>query len=387
MNMKTRLFSISLISALLIGSIFILLGCSKDDGGENLPPTITITSPANMATFPDNTNVTITADAQDVDGKVAQVMFYVDDVYASSANNPPYKYTWNTSGASKGDHIIKAKASDDNGGIAFTTVTLRIITGPEAAFTADRTNIFQDEAVIFTDQSTGTPANWAWSFGDGGTSNDQSPTHTYTTAGTFTVSLTVSNTEGSNTETKIDYITVLNNTFTDARDNQVYKLVEIGTQIWMAENLNYDDGAANCFEYDNSAANGQVYGRLYTWNSALTSCPAGWHLSTNDDWDTLVNYLGGELVAGGKMKETGTSHWTAPNADATNESGFTALAAGYKDMSTGFQNLKGRAYFWTSKDISSFYSATSKKIYHDTPSVISADVEYENGLSVRCVKD
>jgi len=116
--MKTRNFLTPTISALLISFSLIFFGCTTEEK-ENIPPTITITSPANLATFPGNANVTITADAQDEDGNVAQVMFYVDNVYASSVNNPPYNYVWNTSGASMGDHIIKAKASDDNGDLAF----------------------------------------------------------------------------------------------------------------------------------------------------------------------------------------------------------------------------------------------------------------------------
>lgn len=370
---------------MLIGSILIIFGCTKEEK-ENIPPTLVITNPQPDATFPGNTLVTVTTDAQDADGNIAQVMFYVDNEYVKSVNNPPYNYVWNTTGASMGDHIIKAKAADNYGGLAFASVTLRVITGPSAQFAADKTNIFQGETVIFTDLSTNSPASWAWDFGDGSNSADQNPVHTYDDPGNYTVSLTVSNTEGSNTETKTDYITVLTNTITDTRDAQVYKIVEIGTQIWMAENLNFDAGTTECWQYENSAANGQVYGRLYTWTAAMSACPAGWHLSSVDDWDMLLNSLGGDLVAGGKLKETGTSHWTAPNNFATNESGFTALPGGYMDASTGFKNLGGTAYFWTSFDVG-FNSATSNKIFNDAAGVQSADVEQANGLSVRCVKD
>ncbi|MCF8370850.1 MAG: PKD domain-containing protein [Bacteroidales bacterium] len=381
-----RNFLSPLISAMLIGSILVIFGCSKEEK-ENIPPTLVITNPLPDATFSGNTLVTITTDAQDADGNIAQVMFYVDNIYVSSVNNPPYNYVWNTSGESMGDHIIKAKAADNYGGLAFASITLRVITGPTAKFVADKTNIFQGETVVFTDQSTNSPATWAWDFGDGSNSTDQNPAHTYNDPGNYTVSLTVGNTEGSNTETKTDYITVLTNTITDVRDAQEYKIVEIGTQIWMAENLNFDAGTGECWQYENSAANGDVYGRLYTWTAAMTACPAGWHLSSDDDWDVLLTFLGGDLVAGGKLKETGTSHWTAPNDFATNESGFTALPGGYMDWVNGFKNLGGTAYFWTSKDIAGFYSATSKKIFNDAAGVQSADVEHGNGLAVRCVKD
>jgi uncharacterized protein (TIGR02145 family) len=124
--------------------------------------------------------------------------------------------------------------------------------------------------------------------------------------------------------------------FTDSRDGQVYKWVKIGNQVWMAENLNYE--TPNSWWYDNNSANGDIYGRLYTWAAAMNGesssnsvpsgvqgvCPDGWHLPSDAEWTVLTDYLGGESVAGGKMKEAGTVHWNSPNTGATNSSGFTA---------------------------------------------------------------
>ncbi|MEX2594048.1 MAG: fibrobacter succinogenes major paralogous domain-containing protein [Anditalea sp.] len=114
-------------------------------------------------------------------------------------------------------------------------------------------------------------------------------------------------------------------TFTDPRDGQVYKTVQIGIHTWMAENLNYETEDSFCYEED--PANCDKYGRLYGWDVALTVCPDGWHLPSRAEWGVLANHLGGWEIAGGKMKAT--TEWNPPNTGATNESGFSALPGGY----------------------------------------------------------
>jgi PKD repeat protein len=176
--------------------------------------------------------------------------------------------------------------------------------------------------VNFTDQSTNNPTSWQWNFGDGGTSSQQNPSHTYNSEGNYSVSLTVSNNYGSDTESKNGYITVSNGgggagTFTDPRDGQTYQTVEIGSQTWMAENLNYE--TSNSWTYNNDPGYGNIYGRLYNWEAALSACPSGWHLPDKDEFNTLIVFLGGVTVAGGKMKEEGYLHWSEPNTGATNE--------------------------------------------------------------------
>lgn len=151
-------------------------------------------------------------------------------------------------------------------------------------------------------------------------------------------------------------------------DGNVYKTVQIGTQIWMAENLKttkYNNGTtianvtdqlawqnrttgAYCW-YNNSITNKPAYGALYNYYVINNGnvCPTGWHVPSNEEWDILITFLGGGAVAGGKMKQAGTSHWVAPNTGATNSSTFTALPSGAR-RSYGFTWLTNSGAWWSS---------------------------------------
>ena len=151
-------------------------------------------------------------------------------------------------------------------------------------------------------------------------------------------------------------------TFIADADGNTYKIIKIGDQVWTAENLRttrYNDGTEIPLVTDytawtnlttpsyawtnNDIGNKSVYGALYNWFVVKTCklCPSGWHVPTDAEWTILENHLGGISVAGGKMKETGTEHWFAPNTDATNESGFTALPGGWRDGDNGSLLLSG----------------------------------------------
>lgn len=373
------------VLTLILG--LVLSGCIKEEE-ENLPPSITITSPAEGSTYSDHETVNISVNVADEDGEIRQVMYYVNDVYVQTASNSPWGYTWNTSGYGMGYHVIKAKAIDDDGEVAAAILNVAVIASPTAGFSVNKRNIFEGATAIFTDESINVPASWEWDFGDGNTSTEQNPTHIYDSVGVFTVSLKVTNSVGTDTETKSDYISVLTTKFTDARDNQEYRLVEIGTQIWMAENLNYEVLGSNCWYYNNNTSLADPYGRLYDWDNSLAVCPSGWHLPSLAEWDTLVNYLGGNMTAGSKLKEAGTSHWTAPNADATNASGFNAVGGGARDNANGFEHLGLIGYFWTAEEgVGGFGTAIYKKLYNNSGEVGQGDVYQSNAYSVRCVKD
>ncbi|MCK4745895.1 MAG: fibrobacter succinogenes major paralogous domain-containing protein [Bacteroidales bacterium] len=211
-----------------------------------------------------------------------------------------------------------------------------------------------------------------------------------------------------------------NGTVTDFNGNTYWTKV-IGSQTWMAENLKvtrYSDGTeiplvestsawdtqgitdkAYCF-YENSSSNGDVYGALYTWaatmNGAESStanpsgvqgvCPSGWHLPSDTEWTELTDHLGGLGIAGGKLKETGTIHWSNPNTGATNESGFTALPGGSRGGNGIFNSVGDEANFWVAtedggvnawgRNILCTSAAVNRLVYYKSP-----------GFSVRCVRD
>jgi uncharacterized protein (TIGR02145 family) len=205
-------------------------------------------------------------------------------------------------------------------------------------------------------------------------------------------------------------------------DNNSYKTVKIGNQIWMAENLKttrYNDGApipmmtadTLLWNYETStpsyswcgndkAVYYETYGKLYNWYAVNTGklCPTGWHVPTDAEWTTLTDFLGGDSVAGGKLKETGTTHWISPNSYATDESGFKALPGGYNYGSIGQgedgTNFHYGAYFWssTSEDADADEDHLSviawrREMYTYQNSVERYVEGKVAGLSVRCVKD
>jgi uncharacterized protein (TIGR02145 family) len=197
---------------------------------------------------------------------------------------------------------------------------------------------------------------------------------------------------------------------TDARDSKTYSTVQIGTQCWMGQNLNIgiriadgtpqtNNGLIEKYCYNNLESNCDIYGGIYQWNEMMQYsmtpgvqgiCPTGWHLPTDAELTTLTTYLGGLSVAGGKMKETGTTHWTSPNTGATNESGFAALPGGYRTYLGGFGSLGNRGSFWSStfNDPPGYDCSWNIDLFYNTD-----DVNREggampvNGFSVRCVKN
>ena len=187
-------------------------------------------------------------------------------------------------------------------------------------------------------------------------------------------------------------------------DGNAYKTVKIGNQIWMAENLKttkYKDGTpiknvlnmplagtgspAFCL-YEDELVNLDIYGALYT-RSVLTTgklCPIGWHVPGDAEWITLISYLGGDSVAGGKMKEAGTEHWMTPNTGADNSSGFTALPGGLAEQYAshgigGFSGKERCGSWWSDSGLTSFY------VHYDRTEVLVLSYPGNYGKSVRCI--
>lgn len=214
----------------------------------------------------------------------------------------------------------------------------------------------------------------------------------------------------SSSVTAIDPATVTRGTLIDVRDSQVYKTVTIGTQTWMAENLNYEVTDSYC--YKDLQSNCEKYGRLYVWPAAIQQyscdyktydyetycnnvhnetkgvCPDGWHLPSNIEWNTLFDAVGGVFVAGTMLKST--SGWlkdsNGRDGNGTDVYGFSVLPSGAKLKSDGFNFESGNAYFWTSTE----YSYKNAKHVNFNCGHKQAEIYHDQknyGYSVRCVKD
>jgi uncharacterized protein (TIGR02145 family) len=195
-------------------------------------------------------------------------------------------------------------------------------------------------------------------------------------------------------------------TVTDV-DGNVYNIITIGSQKWMKENLRtskYRDGSAIpnitdnaawiglssgawCY-YENDVTNNATYGKLYNFYAVADSrnlAPSGWHVARESDWNSLITFVGGATVAGGKLKEAGTSHWSSPNTGATNNYNFTAVPGGNRFTNGAFYQLGSEGFYWTS----TVSGSDAKNMFL---TFVSAEIfSYTNpkkvGYSVRCVKD
>ncbi|MFH0736716.1 MAG: FISUMP domain-containing protein [bacterium] len=140
--------------------------------------------------------------------------------------------------------------------------------------------------------------------------------------------------------------------FTDV-DGNVYKVKKINNKYWMTENFKATKKAdginlQGVYVYDNNNINAANYGRLYTWPAALDATPEGWHLPTQTEWEELIASLGGANSAGGKLKETGVTHWNSPNSFASNSSGFSAVGGGFRGGDGVYYELGGHGSYWGS---------------------------------------
>lgn len=191
-------------------------------------------------------------------------------------------------------------------------------------------------------------------------------------------------------------------------DGNLYHTVTIGSQVWLVENLKttkYRNGdpipnfsastqwagastGAYC-DYDNDTNNAAIYGHLYNWhavNDSRNIAPTGWHVATDSEWVAMVNYLGGDSVAGGKMKEAGTTHWQSPNTGATNSSGLTALPGGYRWVSGTFAKIGYFGRWWCSTTYDNYNA--NDFILNNDDAVGSKGYNLKGvGYSVRCVRD
>jgi uncharacterized protein (TIGR02145 family) len=189
-------------------------------------------------------------------------------------------------------------------------------------------------------------------------------------------------------------------------DGNVYGVVKIGNHYWSTENLrtsHYNDGTAIPTGLSNTAwsatttgayalyndelSNNTTYGKLYNWHAVNTDklAPAGWHVPSSAEWDELINAIGGNSVAGGKMKST-SSLWEAPNAGADNSTGFNALPSGYRGTGGGYSVLGKAAYWWHRNERNST-QANYTDVSASLPNSFSNAATKTFGYAIRLVKD
>lgn len=194
-------------------------------------------------------------------------------------------------------------------------------------------------------------------------------------------------------------------------DGYEYKIIEIGNQVWMAENIRttkYNNGdeigttipasldISNEYQpkyqwpFAGKELTALEYGRLYTWyaiNDDRGVCPSGWHVPDDVDWAIFCEFLGGFAISGAKLKEAGTAHWHNPNEGATNESGFTAIPSGYKKNHGDFDAIGLRERWWSATEFSTTHAWRLGVDYNSSGISRNADYPKFGGYSVRCLKN
>ncbi len=409
--------------------------CTKKDSPSN-PVNLTchITSPlADDTVFIGNV-VIISAETNLSSDQIEEVRFYIDGTGISTSKNFPYSTQWNTLGTSPGLHSIKAtvfnltqESTNDEINVFLretetqdTTKTVPVVeTISVNSITDSSATIFANVAddggatvtergvcvALWPDPDISTGLKFLSGTGKGSFSSiiiglDEDTVY-YARAYAI-------NEKGISYGSSIEFHTLVR-TVTDF-DGNIYHVVKIGNQAWLKENLksgHFQDGSpvplaesdnfwgsggadysVYCY-YNNNLNYLTQYGGIYNYFSVVDSrklSPKGWHVATRSDWDELISFLGGPDVAGGKMKEEGTTLWQDNNLGATNESGFTALPGGYRV--SGFMAAGKAAAWWSSTEDE--YNSDDAYVYscysHLTNCNVQSIYKFE-GFYVRCVRD
>jgi uncharacterized protein (TIGR02145 family) len=418
------------IIALLIFSLvlFFTQGCKKEGETEQIPiiapPVCELNISGGQTEYKFGDTIFIDCQVIENTSYLNQVKLYLDDKKIHSTREESFSYNLITDSLDAKSYTLKLIASDTRDSIGIDSKEINIRAILPTVVTKEVIAVGSDSATIKCKfiSTGGSPTTWGVCYNSSG--NPTKDENTFTTTAelfshkvtglekltTYYVRAWATNNIGTQYGETIEFKTTdESGTFTDFRDDRVYRWVKIGEQIWMAENLAYlpflSDPINNPTKDSNIWVYGyegmdvvearqtqtyKTYGALYSWTMAKNLCPTGWHLPDTNEWNILINYLGGEEVAGGKLKERGTEHWNSPNTGATNESGFTALPGGsfWPKLGVG-TGLNIIAVFWNSTD--SYSDPTINDDYE-----LSDDNERINlaggnkkagGFSVRCVKD
>jgi uncharacterized protein (TIGR02145 family) len=177
------------------------------------------------------------------------------------------------------------------------------------------------------------------------------------------------------------YIDIRGGYFIDERDKHKYRTINIGDQVWMAENLNIEVGYSAC--YGNLDENCEKYGRLYDWITALTACPENWHLPSYGEWQVLIDEVGGKDIASKNLKaEAG---WEE-GGNGSNTSGFSALPGGLGYSNAVFYSAGTNGNWWSSTEQNAS-NAYYRNMFYQTKDIYDSDGNKLSLFSVRCVKN
>jgi len=324
------------------------------------------------------------------------------------------KPTWTIGGVCPGTITALNCSSATNNGTLTATTTASGVTSV-ISYTGGNGGSHNGQVVTSTGVTGLIATLQAGTFTNGNGSLTYTITGTPTTSGTASFALSI----GGKTCTLTRTVAIApqnptsgyGSNITDV-DGNSYKTVYIGTQQWMGENLKtskYSDGTTipNITDntqwgnnttgawayYNNDAANNAKYGKLYNWyavskttNGNKNICPTGWHVPTDAEWTVLTDYLGGQSVAGGKMKEVGTTSWNSPNTDATNTSLFTGLPGGYRSLNVYYYDIGYYGYWWSSSEYNTNY-AWARSLYYSNGFANRSFSNKNYGFSVRCLRD
>ena len=347
-----------------------LEGCDRPYG-RHYTYDIAIDGTTGQGLCPDGWVIPSVAEWQGVSGSYIQIMpdtFYVRAGYYYTEAGDPLASIWKDR-RTYGYYWARNIPFGNSAGFAlvnWTSIDVRSPGAPNAAKTSDYFSVRCIMDQYFTPTCGGKPLDFATQRCVGGvvvnicTASDNTSTH-YCSNGTLKQ-------YGSMTD-----------------GVQTYKTVEIGTQTWMAENLNYNATNSKCCG-DNTGGDGEgncaQYGRLYDWETAKTVCPSGWHLPSNEEWTTLTNSVGGSSTAGTKLKAI--NGWNG-GGNGTNDYGFSALPGGYGTSNGYFRSVGDNGYWWSSTE--SYASRAYNRIMYYNYASVGSGFDKSYFFSVRCVQD
>ncbi len=406
--------SYNLIICVSVSFLFLNLSCTTEEGNQK--PDCNIISPVNGASFSSGDTIELTVDTDDVDGRVSELNLFFDDENIANATNSFYKHEWITANVESGEHILKAVAYDNVGAYNSDEIVITINASLPVILTDTIQSITLNSAtctgiIVNNGGNEIIERGVCWSKNQNPTIMD-SKTVDNTNSDTFTALITdlqrsttyyakvfATNVKGTSYGIQKAFTTY---DLADI-DGNVYRVVKIGEQTWMAENLKttkYNDDIEIPYLYDHNELysgnasgycwnsdninNKDEYGALYNWLVVNSNkvCPDGWHVPTKEEWYELVDYLGGYEVAGEKMKATEVTLW---GGGATNSSGFTALPGGYIEYYQGASAGNGIGKWWSASS-SGDWRAHNIVLDVNTP-VIYEQIRKGSMYSVRCVKD